>query len=107
MEGFALPTMQKNCEDNARAGIGGKQMAKEASYGGETATKFYALLGSFTSIHFNDRKTTMTAGTVDEFGEGLRDFAKSNRGKTEPLLILPPTYYPNTVENMRATGLQQ
>jgi len=114
-----------------RSRIGTFELAKAAfeelkkAYEGKTATEFYSLLDSITSIPYDDRKNTieehishfeaiwnrfvgvisradLTAAQDDGFGEGLQKFAKSDRAKSEFLLKSLPAYYSNTVENIRA-----
>ena len=126
---IALLTLRKNCEDNVRARIGNLSTAKEAfdelkrAFEGRTTTEFYALLDSITSIHFDDRKSSIEehvvrferawnifAGIIvradlikdDGFGEGLQKFAKSDTAKTEYLLRSLPSFYANTIEKIRA-----
>jgi hypothetical protein len=126
--GVALLTMRKNCEDEARACIGNLTLAKEAynelkkAYEGKTATEFYALLDSLTLV-YDDRKSTiekhitayeriwnMFVGVMsranlnsgDGFGRGLKEFSKSDKAKAESLLKSHPSFYANTVENIRA-----
>jgi len=128
---FILLTILKNCEENVRSRIGTFELAKAAfeelkkAYEGKTATEFYSLLDSITSIPYDDRKNTieehishfeatwnrfvgvisradLTAAQDDGFGEGLQKFAKSDRAKSEFLLKSLPAYYSNTVENIRA-----
>jgi hypothetical protein len=125
----ALLTMRKNCEDDVKARIGNLTSAKDAyaelkkAYEGKTATEFYALLDSLTSISFDDRKSSIEehvtnyerawnrfVGVVsradlttdDGFGKGLREFASSDKAKAEFLLKSLPTVYANTIENVRA-----
>jgi len=82
-----------------------------------------ALVDSFASIPFDDRKGTIddhiasydrtwnTFAAIisradlkedDGFGEGLRCFAKSDAAKTEFLLRSFPPLYSNTIENIKA-----
>lgn len=127
----ALLTIRKNCEDDVQARIGSIGSAKEAyeelkkAYEGKTSTEFYSLLNSISKIQFDDQTQTieeyiaafertwnafvgvigradLTATRDDGFGEGLQKFAKSDRAKSEFLLISLLSYYSNTVENIQA-----
>ena len=125
----ALLTIRKNCEENVRQRIGSMGSAKAAfdelkrAYEGKTTTEFGALLDSFTSISYADRKSTVddhiveyeriwnsftgiisrvNLTTDDGFGEGLKAFAKSDRAKTEFLLRSFPPFYANTIENIKS-----
>jgi hypothetical protein len=126
--GVALLTMRKNCEDEVRERIGNLTLAEEAynelkkAYEGKTATEFHALLDSLTLV-YDDRKSTieehitayeriwnMFVGVMsradlnsgDGFGRGLKEFSKSDKAKAESLLKSLPSFYANTVENIRA-----
>jgi hypothetical protein len=122
-------TMRKNYEDDVKVRIGNLTSAKDdyaelkKPYEGKTATEFYALLDSLTSISFDDRKSPIEehftnyerawngfVGIVSRadlttdngFGKGLRKFVSSDNTKAEFLLKSLPTFYANTIENVRA-----
>ena len=125
----ALLTMRKNYDDYVQARIGSLTEAKEAydelktAFEGKTITEFYTLLSSILDIPYDDRKTTIdehitkyertwntfvgiisrydTTGD-DGFGEALKLLAKSGKAKAEFLLRSLPSFYSNTVENIRA-----
>jgi hypothetical protein len=95
------------------------------AYEGKSATEFYALLNSLTSIFFDDRKSSIEEHIIhyehtwnsfvgvisradllarddDGFCEGLQKFVKSDKAKAEFLLKSLLAFYANTVENIRA-----
>jgi hypothetical protein len=119
--------MKKNCEDKVRARIGNLTLAKEAynelkkAYQGKPTTEFYVLLDSLTLV-YDDRKSTIeehiTAykqiwnifvgvmsradlNSDDEFERDFKELSKSDKAKAEFLLKPLPSFYANTVENIR------
>ena len=126
---LALLTIRENCEEDVRSRIGTFELAAEAyeelrkAFEGKTATQYFALLASINNYPFDDRSTsiedhvtgfekrwnTFTAiinradiNSEDYFGQALRFLAKSPIAKAEFLLQTLPTFYSNTVENIRS-----
>jgi len=128
-DAVALLTIEKNCTEDIQARIGNCETAASAyqelkkAFEGKTTTEFGALLDSFVSIQFDDRKTSVTehiahyeriwntfAGIIsrveldtdDGFGKGLKNFAGRDKAKTEFLLRSFPAFYANTIENIKS-----
>jgi len=128
-DAVALLTIEKNCTEDIQARIGNCETAASAyqelkkAFEGKTTTEFGALLDSFVSIQFDDRKSSVTehiahyeriwntfAGIIsrveldkdDGFGKGLKNFAGSDKAKTEFLLRSFPAFYANTIENIKS-----
>jgi len=126
---FILITIRKNCEANVRSRIGTYELARNAydelkkAYEGKTTAEFHALLDSITNISFDDRKSTIAdhianyektwntfVGIISRadltkdtgFGKGLKEFSQCGVAKAEFLLKSLPTFYSNTVENIRS-----
>jgi len=112
-DAVALLTIEKNCTEDLQARIGNCDTAADAyqelkkAFEGKTTTEFGALLDSFVSVQFDDRKTSVAEYIAyyeriwntfakiisrveldkdDGFGKGLKNFAGSDKAKTEFLL---------------------
>jgi len=128
-DAVALLTIEKNCTEDLQARIGNCDTAADAyqelkkAFEGKTTTEFGALLDSFVSVQFDDRKTSVAeyiahyeriwntfAGIIlrveldkdDGFGKGQKNFAGSDKAKTEFLLRSFPAFYANTIENIKS-----
>jgi len=128
-DAVALLTIEKNCTEDIQARIGNCETSASAyqelqkAFEGKTTTEFGALVDSFASIQFDDRKSSITehianyeriwntfAGIIsrvdlasdDGFGIGLKYFASSDMAKTEFLLRSFPAFYANTIENIKS-----
>jgi len=128
-DAVGLLTIEKNCTEDLQARIGNCDTAADAyqelkkAFEGKTTTEFGALLDSFVSVQFDDRKTLVAeyiahyariwntfAGIIsrveldkdDGFGKGLKNFAGSDKAKTEFLLRSFPAFYANTIENIKS-----
>jgi len=126
---FILITICKNCEANVRSRIGTHELAKNAydelkkAYEGKMTAEFHALLDSITNISFDDRKSTIAdhianyektwntfVGIISRadltkdtgFGKGLKELSPCGVAKAEFLLKSLPTFYSNTIENIRS-----
>jgi len=140
----ALLTIERNCEEDIQARNGNCSTASEVvwlaqaalsvepseayqelqkAYKGKTTTEYGALVDSFVSMSYDNRKGSIDeyiasykqiwntfAGIIsrvnltddDGFGEGLKNFAKSDSAKTEILLRSFLPFYPNTIENIKS-----
>lgn len=126
-DAIALLTIEKNSEEDIQARIRNCLSSADAykelikAYEGKTTTEFEALVDSFSSILYDDRKASVEehisqyervwntfAGIIsrvdltndDGFGKGLKEFAGSDKAKTEFLLRSFPPFYANTIENI-------
>ena len=126
-DNIGLLTIQKNCEDDILAKIGNETSAKGAydklkkAYEGKTVPGLYTLLDSLL-LKFDDENDTIEIHITKYervwhtfarvilradlqkdtgFGKGLKEFANCNQAKAEFLLRSLPTFYSDTVENIR------
>ena len=70
-DSVAFLTIRKNCDEGVGARVGSKNNAKDTYdelrkvFEGKTATEFYALFHSISSVHFDDRKATIDEHIAD------------------------------------------
>ena len=127
-DAVALLTIEKNSEEDVQASIGNCLTSAEAykelkkAYEGKTTTEFGALVDSFSSILYDDRKASVDEHILqyertwntfagissrvdltndDGFGKGPKEFAGSDKAKTEFLLRSFPPFYANTIDNIK------
>jgi hypothetical protein len=126
---FASQAITSNCTGHIPARIGTLETAAEAYkklqkiFEGKTVMELWALQASITNHHFDDRKTTISehitayerswntfTATInrtdltndDGYGIGLKAISGSDKAKTDYLLCSLPSFYANTVENIRS-----
>jgi hypothetical protein len=127
---FAILTMRKNCEEAALSKFSMKRTAKEVwntlkfLYEGKTVTDYGMLLCRISKLTYNDRESTIKAHISeykrpwnyfssilatselskndDGFGAALQQLTRSGQAKAELLLQTIPSFYSNTVENIRS-----